>query len=218
MDSVRQAAVDGFNETLNGIKKAQNDYKDTQDHFITLALFCNHGVENVYDKVSVKDVPDLTMEDFQPCCTTPLLDAIGKTLTDMESHVKDIEDSLVVVTIITDGAENASRQYNNQQIRTLIDRLKEQQWSFTFIGANQDSFAVANTLSIDQARNFAPTSSGMARMQHVQGSQNRHLFTKLHRFKEEEQQSSYVPLMARRAQYQQIAQEAYKEASDSDSN
>ena len=57
----------------------------------------------------MKDVPDLTMDHFQPYYTTPLLDAIVKTFTDMENHVKIIEDSLVVVSMMTDGWKNASR-------------------------------------------------------------------------------------------------------------
>ena len=210
MGNMRKAAVDGFNETLNGIKQSQQQYKDTQDHFITLTLFCDCGIENVYDKVSVKDVPELTMEDFEPCCNTPLMDAIGKTLTDVENHVKDIDDSLVVVTIITDGHENSSKQYNNAQVRTLIDRLKEKSWSFTFIGANQDSFAVARRLSITQARNFDATPLAMSSVQNEIRAQNSNLFSNIHSFKKAEVRSPAPMAPAQRsAMYSHFSSNAY---------
>ena len=176
---MRKASVDGFNETLNGIKQSQQDFKDTQNHFITLTLFCDCGIENVYDMVSVKDVPELTMEEFQPCCYTPLLDANGQTITAMENHVICIRNSVVVVTIITDGRENASRKFNNAKVRQLIDRLKEKSWTFTFIGANQDSFAVASKLSIHQARTFRATPQSMTSVQQEVRAQNTQLFSHL---------------------------------------
>ena len=210
MSSMRQAAVDGFNETLSEIKQAQQQFKDTQDHFITLALFCKHDVENVYDKVSVKDVPELTVEDLQPGGTTPLLDAIGKTLTEIENHTKDMEDYLVVVTIITDGQENSSRQYNKEQIRKLIDSLKEKNWSFTFIGANKDSFSVARQLSIDQARNFDATPKSMTSVQHEVRAQNSTLYSNLHSFKVTENNSPVpTPPAQREMVYSSISRSSY---------
>ena len=94
------------------------------------------------------------MEDFQPCCTTPLYDAMGITLTAMRRYVKSIEDSVVVVTIITDGMENASREYDGKTVRELVERLRGEGWTFTYMGANQDSVEVAMSLSIRNARNF----------------------------------------------------------------
>ena len=111
MECIRQAAVSGFNETLNGIKKAQEKFADTQEHFVSLLTFCDCEKNYVFDKVPVAEARPLTMEDYQPCCCTPLYDAMGFTLTTMRNHVRNIEDAVVVVTIITDGLENASKEY-----------------------------------------------------------------------------------------------------------
>ena len=50
MNSIRQAAVDSFNETLAGIRKAQQKFADTQEHFISLVTFCSCEMRNVLDK------------------------------------------------------------------------------------------------------------------------------------------------------------------------
>lgn len=120
MGNIRQAAVDGFNETLAGIKKAQEKHADTQDHFVSLLTFCDCEKKYVYDKVPVVEARQLTMDDYQPCCCTPLYDAMGFTLTSMRKHVAAIEDHVVVVTIITDGLENASKEYSGAAVNISI--------------------------------------------------------------------------------------------------
>ena len=133
MECIRQAAVEGFNETLAGIKKAQEKFAETQDHFVSLVTFCSCETKHVFDKTPVTDAHPLKMEDFQPCCTTPLYDAMGITLTAMRKHVKGIEDSVVVVTIITDGMENASHEYNGKTIKELVERLRGEGWTLTYM-------------------------------------------------------------------------------------
>lgn len=154
MGCIRQAAVDGFNETLAGIKKAQERFADTQDHFVSLVTFCSCETKRLYDNTPVAEANPLKIEDFQPCCSTPLYDAMGFTLTRMHRHVQGLTDAMVVVTIITDGMENASREYNGKSIKELVEQLRGEGWSFTYMGANQDSVEVAMSMSIRNARNF----------------------------------------------------------------
>lgn len=160
MECIRMAAVEGLNETLAGIKKAQEKFADTQEHYVSLVTFCSCETKHVFNKTPVADAHPLKIEDFQPCCTTPLYDAMGITLTSMRKHVKEIEDSVVVVTIITDGMENASHEYNGKTIKELVERLRGEGWAFTYMGANQDSVEVAMKLSIRNSRNFAYNDEG----------------------------------------------------------
>lgn len=160
MECIRQAAVEGFNETLAGIKKAQEKFADTQDHFVSLVTFCSCETKHLYDKTPVAEAKPLNIEDFQPCCSTPLYDAMGFTLTAMHKQIKDIEDVAVVVTIITDGYENASKEYNGSSIKALVETLRKEGWTFTYMGANQDSMEVAMSMSIRNARNFDYSSEG----------------------------------------------------------
>ena len=154
MESIRKAAISGFNETLAGIKKAQEKYAETQEHNLSLVTFCECETKYVFDKVPVCEARPLTMDDYQPCCCTPLYDAMGFTLTTMRKHVKTVDDAVVVVTIITDGLENASKEYTGAAVKELVEQLKGEGWTFTYMGANQDSTEIAFNLSIRNSRNF----------------------------------------------------------------
>lgn len=180
MGRIRLAAMEGFNETLAGIKKAQEKYSETQDHFISLITFCSCSNDAVYDKVPVAEAAPLTMEQYEPCCCTPLYDAMGFALTSLRKHVKDIDDVAVVVTIITDGLENASKEYDRNSIRALVESLKTEGWSFTFMGANQDSSAVAQSLSIRNSHDFDYSSEGMDKAYRRDRSSKMAFFDKMH--------------------------------------
>ena len=180
MESIRQAAVDGFNETLAGIKKAQEKYAESQEHFVSLLTFCDCEKKYVFDKVPVAEARKLTLDDYEPCCCTPLYDAMGFTLTTMRNHVKKVNDAVVVVTIITDGYENASKEYTGAAVKKLVEELKGEGWTFTYMGANQDSVEVAFNLSIRNSRNFEATSSGTARVMGKDTSTRMNFFGKLH--------------------------------------
>lgn len=180
MESIRQAAVDGFNETLAGIKKAQEKYAESQEHFVSLLTFCDCEKKFVFDKVPVAEARKLTLDDYEPCCCTPLYDAMGFTLTTMRNHVKKVDDAVVVVTIITDGYENASKEYTGAAVKKLVEELKGEGWTFTYMGANQDSVEVAFNLSIRNSRNFEATSSGTARVTGKDTSTRMNFFGKLH--------------------------------------
>lgn len=188
MGSIRQAAVDGFNETLAGIKKAQERYADTQDHFVSLLTFCSCENKYVFDKVPVKKTRMLTREDYQPCCCTPLYDAMGFTLTSMRNHVAAIEDHVVVATIITDGLENASKEYTGAAIKQLVEELKKEGWTFTYMGANQNSVEVAFNLSIRNSRNFIAVPQGMLSTMAKDSNTRMNFFGRLAQLKEEEQE------------------------------
>lgn len=161
MQSMRKAAVDGFNETLAGIKKAQERYAETQDHYISLVAFCSCSTDKIYDKVPVAEAHPMKLKDYQPCCCTPLYDAMGFAITDIQRHVKDIKDVAISVTIITDGYENASKEFTRTSIRALVESLKGQGWTFTFMGANQDAALTAETLAIRNSANFDATEDGV---------------------------------------------------------
>ena len=211
MECIRKAAIDGFNETLNGIKKAQEKFADTQEHFVSLLTFCDCEKKYVFDKVPVAEARPLTMDDYQPCCCTPLYDAMGFTLTTMRNHVKDIEDSVVVVTIITDGLENASKEYTGSAVKQLVEKLKGEGWSFTYMGANQDSVEIAFNLSIRNARNFDYSAQGTMAGMAKDTSTRMNFFSRLAHFKEDVECCAAMPSEERRARYAAMADEAFDE-------
>ena len=210
MESIRQAAVSGFNETLNGIKKAQEKYADTQEHFVSLLTFCDCEKKYVFDKVPVSEARHLTMEDYQPCCCTPLYDAMGFTLTTMRNHVSKIDDAVVVVTIITDGMENASKEYTGAAVKQLVETLKGEGWTFTYMGANQNSVEVAFNLSIRNSRDFDYSSEGTMRTMAKDSSTRMNFFGKLHAF-HSGPKGKVMSAAERNASYSAMADEAFDE-------
>ncbi len=164
MESIRKEAIDGYNETLGSIKAAQLKHLDTQRHFVSLAAFCDCGIDMIYDKTPIAEAEKLTKKQYDPCCCTPLFDAIGKTVKKLRKDVKDIEDVAVLVTIITDGYENASKEWDGPGIKKLIDECKEDGWMFSFIGAGEDVVKVATTIAITNTVVWEQTAEGTAAM------------------------------------------------------
>ena len=163
MSSIANAAISGFNETVGGIRSAQERFKDTQEHFVSLMIFCNCEKTMVYDMVPVNEVKELTSREYRPCCCTPLYDAMGISINALYNAIKDKEDATAVVTIITDGLENASKEYSGRAIKALVERMKnEEGWNFAYIGTNQDVEATASSLNIDHHMSFRDDEAGMA--------------------------------------------------------
>ena len=164
MESIKKEAIDGYNETLGAIRAAQLKHIDSQEHFVSLAAFCDCGIQMIYDKTPIKDAEKLTDKQYEPCCCTPLFDAIGKTVKKLKADVKDVEDAAVLVTIITDGYENSSKEWTGPAIKKLIDECKEEGWMFSFIGAGEDVVKVATTISVTNTVVWEKTTKGTAEM------------------------------------------------------
>ena len=162
MSVIANAAIAGFNETVGGIRSAQKQFAETQEHYVSLLPFCACTMQYVYGCVPVNKVKNLTVRDYQPCCGTPLYDAMGKGVNDLYKKTKDMENATVVVTIITDGMENASREYSGKSIKALVDKMRDQYgWNFSYIGTNQDVESVAINLSITNSFFFEDNEEGM---------------------------------------------------------
>lgn len=164
MASIKEEALSGYNETLGMIRSAQLKHLDTQDHFVSLAAFCDCGIQMIYDKTPIKDAENLTSKDYQPCCCTPLLDAVGKSVQKLRKAIADDKTAAVLVTIITDGLENSSKEWDGKAVRKLVEECRELGWSFSYIGADHDVEEVAYGLSIQNTTKFQKTKKGLKNM------------------------------------------------------
>lgn len=153
MQSIKKEAVDSVNETVQTIRAAERKNAD-QEHFVSLVTF-NDNVKTVYDCVPAIEVKELTSEDYCPDCCTALYDAMGLSLNILRPKVT--ENDRILVTVVTDGYENASKEYDGKAIKALIDELKGKGWVFAYIGANQDVEQVAATIAITNTMTFRTT-------------------------------------------------------------
>lgn len=156
MQSIKKEAIGSVNETVQTIRSAQKKHEE-QEHYVSLVTF-NDDVKTIYECVPVDEVKELTNETYRPDCCTALYDAMGISLNALRKKVA--EDDKVLVTVVTDGYENASKEYSGKAIKALVDELKGKGWVFAYIGANQDVESVAATISITNVMNFETTSVG----------------------------------------------------------
>ena len=160
MQSIKKEAIDSVNETIQTIRGAQRKHEE-QEHLVTLVTF-NDEVKSVYECVPVNEVKELTAESYCPDCCTALYDAMGMSLNALRKSVADVD--TVLVTIVTDGYENSSREYDGKAIKALVDELKAQGWVFAYIGANHDVESAAINISITNVMSFEASDSGVRSM------------------------------------------------------
>lgn len=161
MSSIEREAIAGVNETVQTIRLAQKEHKD-QEHFVTLVSFNSSHGNTIYDRLEAAKVEELTSRQYRPAACTPLYDAMGNALTNLRVEVSD--NDVVLVTIITDGYENASKEYNGASIKALVDELKKKDWVFTYIGANHNVEKAAATISITNTLKFKASAEGTQAM------------------------------------------------------
>lgn len=163
MSDMRRQAVGCVNETFGCIRTA-NKQNEEQSHFVTFVQFCGCDLRTIYENTPIDQVSDITLKDFNPCCSTPLYDAIGNVCTALHAKVKDDPTISVAVTIITDGYENSSREFTTKSIKALIESYKSEGWLFAYAGADHDVESVAFSLSIDHHLQFEKTDESIKHM------------------------------------------------------
>ena len=157
MWDIQRPAIQGYNEVLGGVKAAAQKYAETQEQHITLVLFDSTSIDEVYWNEDPAVAERLTGETYQPGACTPLYDAMGRTLTKLDKELKGDKDHTVVVTVITDGLENSSTEYSGAAIKALVEHLKEEGWSFAYMGTDHDVHGVSVSLSITNVVKFEKT-------------------------------------------------------------
>jgi len=161
MSGLEQASVDGINETIQTIRSSFEQLPE-QKQLLTFVTFSDRNGTSYRTQLNLSDISTVTsyeMKDYRPGGTTPLYDAMGNSLTEMEKIAT--ENDLVLITIITDGYENSSRKYDSEMIKALVKRLDEKDWVFTYIGANQDAVLEAGRIGIHNAMNYNADEAGV---------------------------------------------------------
>ena len=157
MSHLREVTLSGINETIGTIRNAQKEFAQTQVHTLTLVTFDTDSnrpaVRTIIDNQPIANVKKF--RDYMPNGCTPLYDAMGQSLTRLHTLIKGDVDASAVVTVLTDGLENASREWNAQSLRKLIEQLKQEGWSFSYMGSAHDVKEVTDLLSIENVVEFS---------------------------------------------------------------
>lgn len=134
---------------------------------VTTVLF-DDKYEKLVEATDIQTVPELTDKEYYARGMTALLDAVGRTVTDtfgrMNTEGVCPAKRRVLFLIMTDGKENASREYNKADVKAMIEKATEAyNWNFIFMGANIDSMSEAASIGIgaDHAVNFAHDATGV---------------------------------------------------------
>jgi hypothetical protein len=164
METARNDTIGGYNTFIEAQKALPGECE------VTLIQF-NHTREFTYKSVDVKSiVRGLTPAEYVPVGGTALLDAVGVAINEKGAEFaalpEDKRPGKVMFVIITDGEENKSKDFSYDAIKKMIEHQKTvYNWDFTFLGANIDTFSVADSLGIaaDKSLSFSSTKSGGAK-------------------------------------------------------
>lgn len=145
MESIKNPTLTGINEQIQTLRKNSNGIET----FVTLTNF-NDGVEFKYFDKPINEVQELTKEDYIPNGLTAMLDAVGLTINRLKNDIDENNDDVsYLLIIVSDGMENASKEYTFDQVKKLIDECNnDNKWTVTYMGANQDLFDLSNNLGI----------------------------------------------------------------------
>ena len=154
MSGLEKDTIGGFNSML------EKQRKEPGDAVVSTVLFDNE-TEVIHDRIAIADIPSLTDNEYFVRGCTALLDAVGGAIHHIGNvhkyaRAEDVPEHTMFV-ITTDGMENASRRYDSEKVKKLIERQKEKYgWEFLFLGANIDAVETAKHFGIgaDRAVNY----------------------------------------------------------------
>ncbi len=162
MSVIRKQAFSGMNETLQTVRQMQKQYPATEQ-YVTLVTFDSEHMKWHYDNTPASQTKNLDWKAYNPCAATPLYDAMGKSISKVNAQVEDGDN--ILVTVITDGEENSSEEWTLKMIRTMVEKLKKQNWTFTLIGTdNLDVETMAHNFAIDEHLKFQQDEAGTKAM------------------------------------------------------
>jgi hypothetical protein len=150
MESCRDTTIDAFNEYVMGLRRS-----DEVDARVTLTIFDSAGIDTLQRAEPAKSFLELNRKNYVPRASTPLLDAIGYAVAEIDKE-QPRDGEKIGLVILTDGFENASKEHTKDSIRKLLtDRQDNKGWLVTFLGADVDAFTEAGAIGIKDGNYLA---------------------------------------------------------------
>jgi hypothetical protein len=143
MENCRDTTIDAFNEYVMGLRRS-----DEVDARLSLTIFDSQSIDTLQHLEPAKSFIELSRQTYVPRASTPLLDAIGHVVAEIDK-VETKPGEKVSLVILTDGLENASKEHTKDSIKKLLtDRQDNKGWLVTFLGADVDAFTEAGEIGI----------------------------------------------------------------------
>ena len=138
MGGLRKQTVDNFNEQLQDMKQ---DINTSQVNLISLITFAGPTyIRDVREPTPLSQFEEIKLDEYVPAGFTALYDAIGHAVMKADIGIDKYKnfDNAALIVILSDGGENQSVEYNNQQITELIkNRQDSGRFTFTFMGCGE---------------------------------------------------------------------------------
>lgn len=161
MLSIKQEIVEAFNAIVTTMKKLAESFPE-QEHLISMVTFNSLETKTYLHLNSLASLDVISGKNYCPQSGTPLYDAMGFSIGRLRNETSNSGKHNVLVNVLTDGLENASREYSGPAIRSLVDELKHSgNWTFTYTGADHDVERAALDVSIPNAIRFQKSKAGI---------------------------------------------------------
>lgn len=172
MDDCRDTALGAINGYLQVVATSGID------GLVSVIIFDSQSIDEIRSHVPLSSCALIRPEEFVPRALTPLLDAIGRGVAQLDQ--RQGSGRRAILAILTDGYENASREYTYTSIKALLEARKAAGWLVVYLGADHDAWTQASALGIDAGltagfakERFGAVEQGLTRVsrQYVQGFQ-----------------------------------------------
>lgn len=185
MSSIKKETINSVNEYLYTQKNLNDShickvslytFSDVSSHTTNFGMTANttsnklnllttkftkkDSIRTIYENVEISNAKEISTNDYTPSGMTNLYDAIGNTIARLDAFVTENQNVLVV--IITDGYENSSVEYNVASVKKLIEERQAKGWTFVYLGANQDAWAVGSSIGLSKGQTLSYSTSEMS--------------------------------------------------------
>ena len=183
MQPIKTTIIQGFNELVQTIQGIEKQFPE-QEHFISFVSFNSLRQKLLHFIEPASKLKKLNNKSYYPDALTPLFDAMGFSINKLKQSLQGQTDYNVLVTILTDGEENASKEFSGNAIKKLVEELKEIRWTFTYIGTDHDVEKIAQSLSIHNTMSFSKSEAGIKDM-FMKEQSARAIFSEKNRYNED---------------------------------
>lgn len=154
MGGIWDEALSSVNAYVDALTKPEDGAAPDPGEKVTVAVFDHHSVlqfDVIRKGVLLPDWKKVTNADATPRGMTPLFDALARTVALAEAD----NPGRAVIVVMTDGAENASKEVTKDGAKAALDRARARGWEVVFLGADFAKFSDADSVGVAGSKSMA---------------------------------------------------------------